>query len=173
MASPGQPTETARLLLRPPQAGDEEAYLALFLRPEVEAWLRPAPLARFSEEELTQMLREDVEHWQRTGFGPWALVEKASGRFVGRVGLRWTAISGEAAVELAWTVEPECQGRGFAAEAARAGLDLGRGLGIERVSALVLPSNLASRRVAEKLAMELSGEVEHAGLPHLLFRARL
>lgn len=173
MVTPGEPIETARLRLRAPRAEDESAYLALFRQPEVEAWLRPAPLAAFTEAELTQMLRDDIEHWQQTGFGPWAMLEREGGRYVGRVGLRWTAIEDEATVELAWTVDRRWQGRGFAAEAARAGLELGRGLGIEQVSALVLPGNLASRRVAEKLAMERSGEVEHAGLPHLLFRTRL
>ena len=39
--------------------------------------------------------------------------------------------------------------------------------------ALALPGNGASRRVAEKAGMELAGEVEHAGLAHVLYRLRL
>jgi RimJ/RimL family protein N-acetyltransferase len=159
--------------LRSPRLEDEGAYLALFRRREVEAWLRPAPLAAFVEAELRQMLHDDIGHWERNGFGPWALFEKAGGGFAGRAGLRWTAVEGEAAVELAWTVEPARQGRGLATEAARAGLELGRAQGIERIVALVLAENVASRRVAEKIGMELDGEAEHAGLPHLLYRCSL
>lgn len=139
----------------------------------MEAWLRPAPLARFVEAELRGMLEDDVEHWERNGFGPWALVERESGDFVGRAGLRWTAVAGAAAVELAWTVDPARQGRGLASEAAAAGLELARAERIEEVVALVLAENAASRRVAEKLGMELDGEVEHAGLPHLVYRLSL
>ena len=61
---------TRQLLLRRPDAVDEADYLALFRQPEVEAWLRPAPLAPFAEAELRQMLYDDLEHWQRSGFGP-------------------------------------------------------------------------------------------------------
>jgi [ribosomal protein S5]-alanine N-acetyltransferase len=166
-------TLTPQLVLRSPRLEDEAAYLALFRRREVEAWLRPAPLAAFEAAELRQMLHDDIEHWERNGFGPWALFEKASGEFAGRAGLRWTAVEGEAAVELAWTIEPAWQGRGLATEAARAGLELGGARGIERVVALVLAENAASRRVAEKLGMQRDGEVEHAGLPHLVYRLSL
>jgi RimJ/RimL family protein N-acetyltransferase len=164
--------ETEQLVLRAPRPGDEDDYVALFLEPEVEAWLRPAPLARFAEAELRQMLRDDVEHWERNRFGPWALIEKDGGGFVGRAGLRWTAVEGEAAVELAWTVAPARQGRGLATEAAAAALELAREERIEEVVALVLPENTASRRVAEKLGLRHEADVEHAGLPHLLYRVR-
>jgi RimJ/RimL family protein N-acetyltransferase len=165
--------ETGQLLLRPPVAEDEAGYLELFRKPEVEARLRPPPLAPFTSSELTQMLSDDVDHWQRSGFGPWALLETAGGAFVGRVGLRWTAVAGAAAVELAWTVDPDRQGRGFATEAAAAALELGRSEQIEEVVALVEAGNAASRRVAEKIGMGQEGEVEHAGLPHLVYKLRL
>ncbi|HEX8754410.1 MAG TPA: GNAT family N-acetyltransferase [Solirubrobacterales bacterium] len=164
--------QTEQLVLRPPRPGDEERYVSLFLDPEVEAWLRPPPLAKFAESELRQMLRDDVEHWESNRFGPWALEEKGGGRFVGRAGLRWTAVEGTATVELAWTVAPARQGRGLATEAAGAALELAREERIEEVVALVLPENTASRRVAEKLGLDQEAEVEHAGLPHLLYRVR-
>jgi ribosomal-protein-alanine N-acetyltransferase len=173
VARSGEILATEQLLLRAPKPADEEAYLSLFLRPEVEAWLRPAPLVPFAAAELTRMLAEDVEHWRDTGFGPWALIERESGAYVGRAGLRWTAVEGAAAVELAWTVDPAHQGRGLATEAARAGLELAREERIEEVVALVLPRNLASRRVAEKLGMVGRETALHAGLPHLVYRLTL
>jgi RimJ/RimL family protein N-acetyltransferase len=36
---------------------------------------------------------------------------------------------------------------------------------------MILPINAASLRVAEKIGLERAGEVEHAGLDHVLFRA--
>ena len=164
---------TERLWLRRPEPADADAYLALFLQPAVEEWLRPEPLAPFAAAELTRMLEEDIEHWEDAGFGPWALIERESGAYVGRAGLRWTAIEGAAEVELAWTVDPGRQGRGYATEAARAALELARAERIEEVAALVLPVNLASRRVAEKLEMRRDGTAMHAGLEHLVYRLRL
>jgi RimJ/RimL family protein N-acetyltransferase len=35
---------------------------------------------------------------------------------------------------------------------------------------MILPTNAASRRVAEKIDMAPAGNVEHAGFDHLLFR---
>jgi ribosomal-protein-alanine N-acetyltransferase len=164
---------TERLWLRPPRLEDEAAYLALFGRPEVEEWLRPPPLAPFATPEVRQMLVEDVEHWESNGFGPWALLERESGAYAGRAGLRWTAVEGAAAVELAWTVDPAHQGRGLATEAARAALELARAERVEEVVALILAGNRASRRVAEKLGMAAAGSARHAGLPHLVYRAKL
>ncbi len=166
----GPTTKTERLLLRPPVPEDEGAYLTLFPRPEVEAWLRPAPLAPFTDAELRQMLEEDIRHWRDAGFGPWALIERESGEYVGRAGLRWTAVEGAAAVEVAWTVDPAWQGRGLATEAAQAALELARAQRVEEVVALVRPANLASRRVAEKLGMRSGGAAQHAGLRHLVYR---
>ncbi|MBS1879537.1 MAG: GNAT family N-acetyltransferase [Actinobacteria bacterium] len=160
------------VLIRQPQPGDESGYEELFTDPAVSAWLRPEPLPPFSRSDLAGMLADDLRHWRDAGFGPWVLVA-AEGELVGRVGLHRTSIGAELVTELAWTVKPRWQGLGLATGAAAAGTELGRAVGLEELVALVLPANLASRRVAEKLGMRSSGEVSHAGLPHLLYRLEL
>ncbi len=55
---------TDRLRARPPQPSDEPGYLALFLDPEVSAWLRPDPLPPFSATDVRDMLRDDIRHWE-------------------------------------------------------------------------------------------------------------
>jgi RimJ/RimL family protein N-acetyltransferase len=166
-------TETDYLRLRPPAAADLDAYEALFRRPEVENWLRPPPLEPFTAAEAREMLHADIGHWRELEYGPWALVEKDGGGFAGRVGLHRTTVEGEPETELAWTTEPSCQGRGYATEAAREALDLARAVGLDEVVAMALPDNAASRRVAEKIGMRESGEISHAGLPHVLYRLTL
>lgn len=160
-------------LIRPPDPGDEPGYEELLCDPEVSAWLRPEPLPPFSRTEIAEMLADDLRHWRDAGFGPWVLIEDGSGALVGRVGLHRTSIGGELVTELAWTVRPGWQSRGLATAAALEGIELARAVGLEELVALVLPANAPSRRVAEKLAMRTSGEVTHAGLPHLLFRLEL
>lgn len=165
--------ETERLTLRPPEAGDLGDYLALLMRPEVGEWLRPAPLEPFDEDEVRRVLEGDVDHWAEHGFGPWAVLARAGGGFRGRVGLRRTSIEGRRAIELAWTIDPDSRGEGLAPEAAGAAVELARELGVERLVAMTLPRNLASRRVAEKLGMTPAGAIVHAGLPHVLYRLAL
>ena len=157
------------VLLRPPRREDEAGYFELLRDPRVERWLRPPP-QRFGDAEVRELLAEDIAHWEGAEFGLWALVEEGSGRLVGRAGLRRNVIAGEWRNELAWAVAPEWQGRGLATEAALAGLELAAELGLGEVVAIVLPGNRASRRVAEKAGMAVSGRVVHMGLLHVLYR---
>jgi RimJ/RimL family protein N-acetyltransferase len=157
-------------LIRQPAPGDAAGYEALLGDPTVSAWLRPEPLPPFSEAEIAEMLADDLRQWRQAGFGPWVLCEAESGELVGRVGVRRTPIGDELVVELVWTVRSAWQNQNLATAAAKEGLELARSLEIEEVVALVLPANLASRRVAEKAGMRSTGEITHAGLPHLLYR---
>lgn len=164
---------TQRLLARRPTPADLDAYEAHFRRPEIESWLRPPPLSPFDGDVVAKLLLEDCRHWEEHGFGPWVLIEKAGDEFAGRGGIAWTAVEGEPAIELPWSIEPRLQGGGLATEAALAAAGLARSRGFAEVVALTLPANVASQRVAEKAGFTRDGECEHAGLPHLLFRMRL
>jgi ribosomal-protein-alanine N-acetyltransferase len=169
--APGE-RQTQRLLARQPTLEDRAFYHSHFTQPEIEGWLRPSPLPPFNAQVLDELIEGDCAHWSDHGFGPWVLIDKQSGEFAGRGGLAWTAVEGTAEVELPWSIEPHLHDRGLATEAATAAVELARELKFEEVVALVLPANLASRRVAEKVGFEANGEVSHAGLPHLLFRLR-
>ena len=63
-------------------------------------------------------------HWELRGYGQWALIERDSGRLVGRTGLlrpeNWPGL------EVGWLVGREHWGRGFAPEAGRASIDWAR-----------------------------------------------
>ncbi len=168
--SDGDRRTTERLLLRPPGPGDAPAYRALLMHPTIGEWLRPPPLEPFAPDDGDLWLDSDVRHWQRFGFGPWAVVERPGGAYVGRVGLRWSEIGDRAGIEVLWSIVPERHGEGFAAEAAAAALDLAADLELDEVFAMILLTNLASRRVAEKIGLERAGNVDHAGFDHLLFR---
>jgi RimJ/RimL family protein N-acetyltransferase len=161
---------TERLMLRPPGPGDAPAYRALLMHPTIGEWLRPPPLAPFGPDDGDLWLDADERHWERFGFGPWAVIEREGGDYLGRVGLRWSEIGDRAGVEVLWSIDPRRHGEGFAAEAAAAALALAAELELDEVFAMILPTNAASLRVAEKIGMTQDGNVDHAGFDHLLFR---
>jgi RimJ/RimL family protein N-acetyltransferase len=166
----GDARTTARLLLRPPGPTDAPGYRALLTDPVIGQWLRPRPLRPFGPADGDLWLGEDEGHWDRFGFGPWAVHEREGGDYLGRVGLRWTDIGDRAGIEIVWAIDPGRHGEGFAAEAAAAALDLAADLELDEVFAMILPTNAASVRVAEKIGLAPAGNVEHAGFDHLLFR---
>jgi RimJ/RimL family protein N-acetyltransferase len=162
---------TARLRLRRPVVGeDEERYRRLFADPVVRAWLWPPPLEPPGPTEGDAALARDVARWAGDGFGPWLAFGREDGELVGRVGLARAELAGEAVVEVGWAVLGPHQGAGLATEAALAAVDAARELGLPEVVAFTLDENIASRRVMERAGFVLDGTVEHAGLPHVVYR---
>jgi RimJ/RimL family protein N-acetyltransferase len=145
----------------------------LLLDPDVARWLRPPPLTPFTEAIVAERLDADVRHWAEHGYGLWVLFDRKGERFLGRAGIKWTEVAGEHAVELAWALLPSSQGAGLATEAARAAVAMARSAGLRELVAFALTGNEPSRRVMEKLGMSFAGEIEHVGLPHVLFRLAL
>jgi RimJ/RimL family protein N-acetyltransferase len=131
-------------------------------------WPHPWPPTR---DDVIAQLAEMTSHWQRHGFGLWLLRDRVSGAAVGRGGLEITRATGHDEVEVAWMIAPDRWGQGLATELARCALEVGLvELGLIEVVALTLPHNRASRRVMEKTGFVYERELEHAGLPHVLYR---
>ncbi len=159
---------TERLRVRPPVRADEARYARLFAAPAVSAWLRPPPLAPFGPSDARLAIDRDAAQWAAEGFG-FGVVLAHEGEFLGRGGLMRAEVEGEPAVELGWALLPEHQGRGLATELALGAIAFARSRGVAAVVALTLPDNTASRRVMERAGMAFDREVEHAGLPHVLY----
>jgi RimJ/RimL family protein N-acetyltransferase len=172
MAGPGgEAQRTGRLLARRPGPADLDGYAAVLLDPQVESRLRAESDPPFDETTVRRWLAADEAHWEEHSFGPWALIEAETGAMVGRGGLRWTEVEERAVVELPWAIASAHWNRGLATEAAAAALGWAGSLALDRVVALVVPGNVASRRVAEKIGMRVEGRAMHAGLRHLVYGA--
>ena len=118
--------ETARLILRPFDAGDAPAHAALYADPDVTRYLPGGPFppdavpAR-SERSLTRF----AEHWRKHGWGVWAVVDKATAGLIGQCGLNHLPDGSD--VELLYALSRPSWGRGLATEAGRAALEHGFG----------------------------------------------
>jgi len=158
------PLETARLLVRAFGDGDERELARAFADPEVIWWDQP-----FSPEKALALVSRARADYVRSGMGLYAVSLRDGGRLIGDCGLVPRVIDGQDLVEIGWHLEREAWGYGYATEAARAVAAHAAGLGLRRLCSLIVPDNLRSRRVAEKLGMTVAREVEWAGLPHDLW----
>jgi RimJ/RimL family protein N-acetyltransferase len=88
--------------------------------------------------------------WAIQGFSMFAAIEKASGRWVGRLG-PWFP-EGWPGPEVGWALIPEVRGKGYATEGAAATIDWAFDqLGWREVVHCIAPENLASQAVARRL----------------------
>jgi ribosomal-protein-alanine N-acetyltransferase len=143
---------TARLDLRPFESADLDALAPIYGDSEVMAIRKIGVQTR---EQTATQLEEIVGHWQRHGFGLWAVIERDSGRLIGECGLRY-ADPEESAVELSYGLARDRWGRGYASEASRAALDFGfREIGLDRIIAIARAENERSHKVMRRLGMRL------------------
>jgi RimJ/RimL family protein N-acetyltransferase len=145
--------ETNRLLLRPWGEGDGVELQRLFHDPAVRGGrnLPPDRIARLAEGSLRQ--------WRINGFGPWAAIEKASGCWIGMIGLAeldgWPGVD---KIEVGFELHKAWWGRGLATEGALAALAFGFAQhGLHRIISVTAASHAAARRVMEKVGLTYRG----------------
>ena len=103
-------------------------------------------------------------HWVLRGYGLYAVEEKATGHFIGRIGLIFP--EGWPGLEAGWLLARHSWGRGYATEGARAVIEMAyRDLAATHLISLIRPDNAASIRVAEKLGGVRESTLEVLGGP--------
>lgn len=164
--------ETARLILRAHDADDLDGVAAMWGDPEIARHISGTPATR--EECWARILRY-AGLWPICGYGYWAVVEKASGRFVGDVGIADFGREMEPPVyeapEAGWVLAPHAHGQGYATEAMLAVLAwVDENLGGRPTMCLLAAENGASIRVAEKCGYRDYARATYKGFPSLLYR---
>lgn len=140
--------ETARLKLVPLGARWNDDLIKLFHDPDVADWLFLTGPPTREQLEARTVIHERI--WAERGYGMFAVLEKATGRFVARVGAMTTPETGR--IEIAWSTVKDAWGKGYASEAAQAAIDFTfANSSLEALDCYLRPDNTASRRVAEKV----------------------
>jgi RimJ/RimL family protein N-acetyltransferase len=168
--------ETERLLLRQWRDEDYAPFAALNADPRVMEHF-PSTLERAASDRLADIARQAIA---RNGWGLWAVELRATGAFIGFVGLQHapTELPFSPAVELGWRIAQPYWGRGYAPEAAREAIRIGfERIALEALVAFTAVGNTKSRRVMAKLGMRYVRDFEHPRLPeghplraHCLYR---
>jgi RimJ/RimL family protein N-acetyltransferase len=172
-----QELQTDRLRLRQWRSSDRVPFAALNADPRVMEQF-PAVLAR----EESDACAERIEaHFDRYGFGLWAVEIPDVTSFSGFVGLAIPSFEAHftPCVEVGWRLAPEhC--RGYATEGARAVLRFGfQTLALSQIVSFTVPGNVRSRQVMERIGMihDSAADFDHPSLPeghrlrrHVLYR---
>jgi RimJ/RimL family protein N-acetyltransferase len=138
--------ETERLILRRPELGDLDAFAEMMADPRAANFLGGVA----SRTVVWRSIASMAGSWLIQGFGMFSVVEKASGRWIGRIG-PW-APEGWPGREVGWGLHPSAWGRGYATEAAAASMDFAFDrLGWDDVIHMIAPDNAASQGVALRL----------------------
>jgi RimJ/RimL family protein N-acetyltransferase len=157
---------------------DLAPFAVLNSDPRVTEYL-PEPLSR--EESDALVARIDA-HFDRHGFGLWAVEVCDQTSFAGFVGLSVPQFEAHftPCVEIGWRLGAEHWGHGYATEAAAAVLGVGfELLRLAEIVSFTVPGNARSRRVMQRIGMKHhpSDDFDHPLLPtghplrrHVLYR---
>ena len=151
MTNVGPTLETERLLLRVPQAGDFERFAAMLADPSSVHIGGPV-----SRHDAWRRFLQMPGAWMLQGFAMFAVVEKASGRWLGQAG-PWQP-DGWPGTEVGYSFHPDARGQGYATEACAAAMDFAFDvLGWDEVIHSIAPANTASQAVARRLGSRNRG----------------
>lgn len=157
---------TPRLSLRPWRDADVDAFAAMFDDPRVMEFL-PAPPDRAGIEAIVGRIRA---HFAEHGFGWWAAELRATGQFIGFIGLSRVPFEAHftPAVEVGWRLASAYWYQGYATEGARAALDFGFArLGLPEIVSFTVAANRRSWRVMQRIGMthDPADDFDHPRLP--------
>ncbi len=144
--------ETPRLRLRPPVPADLEPWAAMMADEETARFIGSVQ-TRFM---VWRSLMAMAGSWALNGYGFFSVIEKATGRWIGRVG-PWHP-EGWPAPEIAWGLVRPAWGQGYAAEAATAAIDWTfAALAWPSIAHVIHRENARSQALARRLGAERHG----------------
>ena len=136
---------TERLTLRPPMLSDFEHWAAFFASPRADT-----ERGQHKREDAWQIWASDIANWTLRGYGPFRVESRDTGAYLGEVGIYHA--DDYPGPEIGWFMIPEAEGKGYAAEAARAVLRWARDeMGWSELVSFIDPNNARSLALAEKL----------------------
>lgn len=138
--------ETPRLLLRPPRLEDFDAWAEFMADDEHVRFIgggQPRPMT-------WRTMMTVAGAWATHGFAFFSVIEKSSGRWIGRLG-PWCP-DGWPGTEVGWAIVADANGKGYASEGAAAAMEWAfTRLGWREIIHVIDAENLGSKAVAGKL----------------------
>ena len=157
---------TPRLLLRNLTQADAESFYRLNADPEV---IRYTGDDAFADIEAARTFLEGYDHYEKYGFGRWAVIRKEDNEFLGWCGLKYTPEADE--YDIGFRFFKKYWNMGYATEAAQASLDYGlNDLGMKTIIGRAMKANTASIKVLEKIGMTYWKPMDFHGGEGVIYR---
>lgn len=162
--------QSARLDFRKLAEGDFAALCAI-LQDErtMYAWEHG-----FTAEEVHAWVDKNLHRYETDGFSYFAAIRRDTGELIGVMGPLMEEVEDTRHIGIAYILRRDCWHCGYAAEGAAACQQYAfEELHAEQVIAQIRPENTASRRVAERLGMTVTGQFVKTyrgkDMPHLIY----
>ena len=150
--------ETERLIFRKLVEEDLPLLIEQRADPEVNRYLGGPK--RQNAESLATRMQFYMNCYEKFGFGMCPMIWKETGEIIGTAGLQPLEDTGE--IEVGYSIIKKFWGLGIGTEAARGWLEYGFNImGLERIVAVAVVENTASRRIIEKLGMRFEKNETH------------
>lgn len=124
-----------------------------------------------SRENSEKSLKSFIHHWQQHKYGVGAIIDNNFSQMIGYCGLRYLQELDE--VELLYGLAKAYWRRGIATQAAQVAVSYGFNVAkLNKIIAMALPDNLASRRVIEKAGLQYEKQIHIFNLDVLYYCAK-
>ena len=149
--------ETDRLIIRQFTSEDTKNISILHNDPDVMRYISTKKSDEVTMEECSVF----IDYWQKyytdnPGLGIWAAQAKETGDFIGWVALK--DLDRTEDIEIGYRLFKEHWGKGYATEASIALVEYSFNiLGLDKITAVALPENKASRNVLKKAGLKYVG----------------
>lgn len=158
---------TENLYFRRFVAADADSVLKLNSDPLVTRFTHDIIYTRAEAEDLLN--RSIISHYNKYGYGRWAVLRKSDDQFIGWCGLKFRPSTG--LVDLGYRFIRQFWGQGYATEAAQATIQYAFDeLKINLIAAAAEPDNGASVRILTRCGFRPTGKGEVDGFPVILFQ---
>jgi ribosomal-protein-alanine N-acetyltransferase len=148
--------ETERLIIREILPEDVDGMFEMDSDPQVHQYLGNQPIK--TVEESRAMIEFIRQQYIDFGIGRWAMIEKATGNFMGWTGFKFIneTVNGHINYyDLGYRMLPQYWGKGYATEAAKACLNYGiNQLNLKPIYAIADDSNSGSKNVLIKVGFK-------------------
>lgn len=162
--------ETERLYLREMTENDYPALCKILQDEEVMyAWEHA-----FSDEEVRDWIKNQLNRYNETGVGYWAAVLKETDEMIGQCGLLKQDYNGGNVFEIGYLFRKDYWHKGYATEAAAACKEYAfNTLNVDEVYSMIRDNNIASQNVAKRNGMTIIDTIikhyYNIDMPHYVF----
>lgn len=164
--------ETQRVKLSRWQMCDAAAFRPIAQDPKVMRYVNNGE--PWSDAKVREFIARQMRHIAHNNFCFWKIQHKPDGLLIGLCGLQALHLGCRWEVEIGWWLTPRYWGRGLASEAASAVMRAARKrVRRDRIVAIAVAQNCASRRIMQKIGMRYERNVRHRGFHVVLYATRV